>query len=263
MKYMIVAGIIVGAILVETGRAESKILSSITSSPPYIIDDGPLVSVIIITLNESHYLPALLAALNNQTYQNFEVIVVDNGSTDDTAGIAASWGATILTNSEYNLALSRNIGAASAHGDILVFIDADTVPEHQGIEKVVESIQEGHVLVYTNKCSTDSYLHSIGRVTFGMVSLPPMYVSSCFLAMSKEAFNAVGGFPEDCLAQEGCGEDIRLVQIVREIYGLNRVSYLRTTYVGTSSRRQKVEGLLPPQHWGHREIRLKILARKG
>lgn len=86
------------------------------------------LSVIIPAFNEECYLPATLAALQSAaTGMSCELIVVDNQSTDGTREIAERHGATVLSERVRNIGRVRNTGAAAATGDVLVFIDADTL----------------------------------------------------------------------------------------------------------------------------------------
>ena len=87
------------------------------------------LSVIIPAFNEENYLPATLETIR-KALQDIEfpseIITVDNESTDNTAQIAKSFGAKVVSESEHNIAKVRNTGAKNAAGDFLIFIDADT-----------------------------------------------------------------------------------------------------------------------------------------
>jgi glycosyltransferase involved in cell wall biosynthesis len=95
------------------------------------------ISVIIPAFNEERFLPLTLQHLHRARQRieglpdhRVEIIVVDNASSDRTAEIAAASGVTVITIPEHNIARVRNAGAASASGEVLVFLDADTlVPE--------------------------------------------------------------------------------------------------------------------------------------
>ena len=246
--------ILLFALSIETFRAETTVRHAITSAPPYIVD-GPLVSVVTITYNEEKYLPDLLASISNQTYQNIEVIVSDGLSTDSTVRIAHEAGAIVAIEPEYNLSKARNTGTRAAHGDILIFIDADTVPEQIAIERVMIAIDNGAEMVLINRCCTDSYFQSILRVAGGWLPAIGYHYSSAngqFIAVTKQAYDSIGGFDETCLPQEGHGEDVDFIKRISERFPVAR---LRTVYAGTSGRRQKKEGYIVPQHWQARSIR--------
>lgn len=91
------------------------------------------ISIVTPAYNEEKYLPATLekigAAAANCNCDS-EVIVVDNQSTDKTAKIAGEFGAKVFSETIRNIARVRNTGAKNALGDVLIFVDADTlVPE--------------------------------------------------------------------------------------------------------------------------------------
>ena len=92
---------------------------------------SPYFSIIIPTLNEEQYLPKLLQSLARQLDKDFEVIIVDAQSEDKTLPVARQFIALlrhvqILTSRRRNPAYQRNLGAKTAHGKYLVFLDADT-----------------------------------------------------------------------------------------------------------------------------------------
>lgn len=87
------------------------------------------VSIIIPCLNEEENIRACLDSIFSINYpvKQFEVILVDNGSTDKTLEIAKSYSVKILQNKTKNVSGLRNTGAKTASGDILAFVDADCV----------------------------------------------------------------------------------------------------------------------------------------
>lgn len=99
-----------------------------------------LVSVIITTKNEEEVIQELIASIKNQTYQNFEIILVDNNSSDKTAEIAKMMGVTVYAFGPERSA-QRNFGAKKSKGDDLLFLDADMELDEEVIEDCMKTIK--------------------------------------------------------------------------------------------------------------------------
>ncbi|MCW3985523.1 MAG: glycosyltransferase [Candidatus Bathyarchaeota archaeon] len=96
----------------------------------------PLVSVVVPTFNSEETLEACLQSVENQTYPNLEIIVVDRYSSDSTLGIAKKFNAKVyLVSSERSAA--KNYGAAKAHGSFLLFLDSDMELTPKVVEECV------------------------------------------------------------------------------------------------------------------------------
>lgn len=95
------------------------------------------VSVIIPVYNSALYLRSCLEHLEKSTFRNYECIVVDDGSTDESAAVAREHGATVQsTGGRRGPAYARNIGAKLARGQILFFFDADVCVHPDTVERV-------------------------------------------------------------------------------------------------------------------------------
>jgi glycosyltransferase involved in cell wall biosynthesis len=101
-----------------------------------------VISVIIPAYNEEKYLPATLAAAGAalEAIAGSEIIVVDNDSTDGTRHIAESFGSRVITEHEHNIAKVRNTGGLAAGGELLVFLDADTIVARGLFEKITAAM---------------------------------------------------------------------------------------------------------------------------
>ncbi len=104
----------------------------------------PYVSVIIVTWNSAAYLPRCLQSLQAQTYKDFEVIVVDNASTDDTLSLLESFRDVLplrLERLETNrgFAAANNIGARFARGAWLALLNSDAFPEPDWLEMLISA----------------------------------------------------------------------------------------------------------------------------
>jgi glycosyltransferase involved in cell wall biosynthesis len=100
-----------------------------------------LLSVIVPAFNEELYLPRSLSSLQRAAADcecGVELIVVDNASTDRTAETARVSGARVVCEPVRNVARVRNAGAAAAHGEVFVFVDADTIVPHEFLDRVHE-----------------------------------------------------------------------------------------------------------------------------
>ena len=108
-----------------------------------------LISVVIPAFNEAGYLGETLASLNRakaflqrEGGLQAEIIVVDNDSDDSTADVARALSATVVGEKQHNVAKVRNSGAKLSHGDVLVFVDADTVVPDKLLWCIVEVMSD-------------------------------------------------------------------------------------------------------------------------
>lgn len=104
----------------------------------------PKVSVIINTCDRGVYLGDTLEGLKQQTYTNFEVVLVNGPSTDNTEEVAKSYNVRYYT-APYNISVSRNVGIKNASGEILAFIDDDAVPESNWLRDIVEAYKNPEI----------------------------------------------------------------------------------------------------------------------
>ena len=124
-----------------------------------------LVSVVVPTRNEEHALEKLLKSLKKQTYKNYELIVVDGGSTDDTAGVAKKYGAKVIK--EYGKykspANARNIGVEKAKGDIIIVFDCDYEVDEKFLERGVKtfSSEETVGVICAHRLAEDTLVEKI------------------------------------------------------------------------------------------------------
>src|SRR5688572_7831011 len=99
----------------------------------------PKVSVIVPTYNGERKIPALLTSLRRQSFIDFELIVVIDGSTDNTRKIVETtetpFPKTIIVQPNLGRAFVKNNGARQAGGDILIFYDDDMRPDDRSVER--------------------------------------------------------------------------------------------------------------------------------
>jgi glycosyltransferase involved in cell wall biosynthesis len=198
----------------------------------------PFVSVIIPTLNEEKYITPTLLSIRNQDYKgHYEIIVVDSNSKDRTVKIARKYANKVIVTKRRGVSVGRNIGAKVAKGEILLFVDADTILLPNVISKVVNHLRKKNIVGVVVPILGDDFTKN----TFYIISEWVNYILSkinlhlihavCF-ACKKYAFFMVGGFNENLRV----AEDIELGSRLKKI---GKVEYIKDTFVVTSSRRIK------------------------
>ena len=109
-----------------TRAAASDLIVSVTKQKPMSIADQPFVSVIIPCYNQGRFLGEAIESVLRQTYSPFEIVVVDDGSTDHTSVVAAGYRQVrLIRQTNQGLAAARNAGLRESRGGYLVFLDAD------------------------------------------------------------------------------------------------------------------------------------------
>lgn len=165
-----------------------------------------LVSVIIPVYNDAHFLREALASVFEQEYRPLEVIVVDDGSTDDSAAVAESFRKVRLIQQPHlGVSAARNAGIAASKGELLAFLDSDDVWLPHKLALQVSKLQAGRPLtcVYTRM---RNLLH-LGppctlRHRHEMVSGDQLAILPSALLTRREVFDKVGLFDETLHACE-------------------------------------------------------------
>lgn len=165
------------------------------------------ISFIIPAYNEERLLGGTVSAIASAARvldAACEVIVVDDASTDRTAAVAEAHAARVVTVNCRQIAATRNAGAREARGEMLVFVDADTIVSDAAVRAAVAAMRGGAV---GGGCAFrfDGRLPLYGRVLQAVAV--PIYrlvglASGCFLFCTRDAFRAVGGFDETLFGAE-------------------------------------------------------------
>ncbi len=147
------------------------------------------VSVVIPAFNESQTIAGLIQSIQKR-YPDFEIVVIDDGSADDTASIAADVGARVFSH-PYNIGNGAAIksGIRAATGDVLVFMDADGQHDPDDIARMVAYLPEFDMVVGTRgKGSQASVVRSIGNKIYNWLG---SYVSKFQIQDLTSGFRAV------------------------------------------------------------------------
>lgn len=186
----------------------------------------PLVSVIIPVRNGAATIGHTLDALQTQAGLPgpFEIIVVDNGSTDQTAALVAARGITVLHQPKPGPSAARNLGAAQARAPILVFTDCDTVPTRRWLAGLHGAFSDPAVMLATSTIESwqpataaERYVaaHKLFSVEYTANNPNNPFAYGMNFAIRRQALAEVGGWDETM----GSGEDVDLSARVRQRYG--------------------------------------------
>ncbi len=192
----------------------------------------PRLSVIVPAFNEAEALPETLAAINRARSHaevtcgcEAELLVVDNASTDATAQVAEGAGAAVVTEPVRNVARARNVGAAVAGGDVLVFVDADTWLPAKTFEQVARAMEEprcvGGALDLVHR--PRSRLLRAYLAGWRLLGLALGMSQGATQFCRRDRFEALGGYDE----RQWMGEDVefqwRLKRLARRTGDTHRV----------------------------------------
>jgi glycosyltransferase involved in cell wall biosynthesis len=168
----------------------------------------PTVSVIIPAYNAARYLADTLQSALNQTLGDTEVIVVDDGSKDDTASVARSFPAVkYVHQANAGVSAARNKGAAHASGEFLAFLDSDDLWHPDKLRQQVMALRQHPESVFSRTEAVDDparlteIVHGTPREDAPHVLIPDFhasflvpYLTTSTVMVRREAFEEAGGF---------------------------------------------------------------------
>ena len=166
------------------------------------------ISFIVPAYNEEVMLGTTLASLLNAARalgMPFELIVVNDGSTDRTPHIARAQGAQLIDVDLHKIGAVRNAGACAATGDLLVFVDADTLVAEPTLRAMVRAVEAGAV---GGGARVRLDLHGVSWVWRALAKASCWllyrlgFAGGCFFFARRQAFDAAGGFDERYFASE-------------------------------------------------------------
>lgn len=208
---------------------------------------APQFTVIIPTLNEEKFLPRLLNDLKKQKNKDFEVIVVDGNSNDNTSEVIKKFKDSLeiffSKSSKRNVSYQRNLGANKAKGTYLIFLDADSRINGSFIKKLKQKTDKNKFLILMPSLTPEDEAYKIifKSITFFVelsqtISKP--FSTGGSMIIQKDFFNFIGGFNEKLYLSE----DHELIQRARASGVIAKV--LKDLHVKVSFRRMQKEGRL-------------------
>ena len=233
------------------------------------------ISVVIPAYNAEATLDSCLDSLKKQTLKPFQIILVDDCSTDRTTSIASEAGIEILHFSiRGGPAIARNAGADRAEGDIILFLDADVIIPPDLIERIVYCFNSDSSVVavqtvYSPCCPAEDmvsryqnfyYYHSLTRIK---ESFTATFATWC-AAVKRDTFFDIGGFntsiPEPTVEDEELGYEIadrdQKIALAKDIQVTHLASYTISQF---ARRRLRMARAQAKSGW--RSIRERLLKR--
>lgn len=200
-----------------------------------------ILSIIIPTYTEEEYLPVLLESIKQQDFRDYEIIVADANSKDNTVKIAEEYGCIVVEGGMP--AVGRNNGAKVAKGEYLLFLDSDLKLTEDYLAKVIyEFKMERLGIAITqmkplSKKTEDKLLHDLANLFMISVEKIKPHGAGCYGIIAKrELHERCGGFNEELTF----GED---TEYIERLAKKERFKVLRNAKIGVSTRRLEEEGL--------------------
>lgn len=202
------------------------------------------ISVIVPSYNEEKMIGRCLRAIRAQKFRDYELIVVDGHSTDNTVKIAKKYADRVVFDEGRGAGAARNLAARSAKAKILAFTDADTIVCGNWLATIDMDFGHDENLVglgglyfFIDGGKLNALLVKLG---FGIGTLvgkiPPFAGNNC--AYSKAAFLKAGGYREDvCML-----DDLELAMRMKKLFG--NLKFDKALCVNTSMRRIRQKGCL-------------------
>lgn len=196
--------------------------------------NAPLISVVIPTYNRAKDLKRALISVISQSYQNWEVIIIDNNSSDNTDEIIRDFADQRIFTYKINnlgiIAMSRNMGIEKAKGEIIAFLDSDDWWTPNKLEESVSVLNQNFDFVYHDLLIIRTENKKLNRRTVGARSLEqPIYddlilngsvIPNSSVVVKKRLLQKIGGLSEEreLIAAEDYDCWLRLSLVTEKFY---------------------------------------------
>lgn len=190
--------------------------------------NNPLISVVVAAYNEEEYLPKCLEAIVNQNFpkEDYELVVVDNNSTDKTAEIAKSYGARVVKEEKQGNTFAISRGMKSAEGKLIALTDSDTRVSADWLSVINEIFQNEKVVAATGTAFMDTgskvFNWLAGDVYEAFVKfnflLGKPHTTGFNLIVRRSALEQVGGVDEKFTMSSDVDLGLRLSKVGKVVF---------------------------------------------
>ncbi len=201
----------------------------------------PKISVIIPAYNEEKYIRQTLHSLKNQTFQDYEIIIVANGCTDKTEEIIKkrlSDRLNLFSLPQAHVSRARNYGAENAKGEIFLFLDADTILEINSLQEINSTFKNGFTVATTKvKPDNSQFKYKAAMLIKNWYNQTGLYKGcSGALICRRDDFFKVDGYDKNLIVKEH-------KKLTDKLSVIGKYTVVNT-YVTTSMRRLENWGIL-------------------
>ncbi len=213
--------------------------------------DGFILDVVVVipVLNAEKYIASCMKNIDELDYprDKFLVVVVDNGSTDNTLKILSGYDVKIMVAPNVNVSKLRNIGAYSVKSKMIAFVDADCCVDRSWLKHGVKKLMSDHTIgvlgAYYSPPPASTWVektwHELKKDVSGDVS----FLSAGNMLLRSDVFWEAGGFAEEVIS----GEDYELCQRLRFMgYRVNCDPLMKTIHLGNA---KKLVDIIKKERW--------------
>lgn len=191
-----------------------------------------MLSIIIPAHNEEKYIEGCLKSITHQKYSDYELIIVCDSCTDNTKQIAQKYTKKVYEIKKKNVSCARNLGARKATGDILVFLDADSLIASNMLVEINSAIRNGYIGGVTKTKSLENLWKANVMWELGNI-FRHFYITASGIFFCKT--HEFTGYDES----RHLAEDTDLILKLKK---KGKLKYITNSYIKTSSRRLEKEG---------------------
>ena len=181
------------------------------------------VSIVIPAKNEGEHIARLIESINKLNYdrENIEVILVDNGSTDDTASIANKLNVRVYSKLNANVGGLRNYGVSKSQGEILAFVDADCEIKENWLNAAIELLDDEKIGAVGGQCESPpsgNWLEKTWAPYNASETTEASHLAASSIIIKTSLFEEIGGFDEELTAGEDDDLSIRIKKTGKKLY---------------------------------------------
>jgi len=188
-------------------------------------ESWPRVSVVVCSYNGADRIASCVDALAGLDYPDYEVIVVDDGSTDATAALARTHGVRVISTGNAGLSAARNTGTAAADGEIVAFCDDDCEPDRHWLRYLVRTLRSGDYagvggpnIAPPSSLIGDAVAHAPGGPTHVLLTATAAeHIPGCNMAFRRGVLERMDGFDRQFVT---AGDDVDICWRVQDADGV-------------------------------------------